>query len=329
MAPAGGSAFDGSDTASSQFFTASPVRRAPGADAGEYAFSLAASPAYGSNSAGNNYQAIYNFVIKAGAAYRITPKELTAAAVTLRKVYDGNTGVRDATIAGGALSGLVGSDSLQLQIASASDGAYASADAGDRISRSSDMDGSDFALAAAGGNAAKPANYSLAASVSVSGEITAKEVTVADATLTRDYDGTTAFGASSVKAGSGAVQTGVSGESFTLRATAGSYDSADAGAGKSVSGAEFALVAANVASKPANYSVPAGIAVDGEITAKDGDGGRGDADQDLRQRPTPPPARSSAAARWAARPPASRSLWRWLPITTALMTAWTPPPASA
>ncbi|CAJ2376287.1 MAG: exported hypothetical protein [Arenicellales bacterium IbO2] len=268
VAPAGGSAFDGSDTASSQFFTASPVRRAPGADAGEYAFSLAASPAYGSNSAGNNYQAIYNFVIKAGAAYRITPKELTAAAVTLRKVYDGNTGVRDATIAGGALSGLVGSDSLQLQIASASDGAYASADAGTGIAVS-DMDGSDFVLAAAGGNAAKPANYSLATSVSVSGEITAKEVTVADTTLTRDYDGTTAFGASSVKAGSGAVQTGVSGESFTLRATAGSYDSADAGAGKSVSGAEFALVAANVASKPANYSVPAGIAVNGEITAKE------------------------------------------------------------
>ena len=36
-----------------------------------------------------------------------------------------------------------------------------------------------------------------------------------------------------------------------------------------MSGAEFALVAANVASKPANYSVPAGIAVDGEITAKE------------------------------------------------------------
>ncbi|MGR3984748.1 MAG: YDG domain-containing protein, partial [Gammaproteobacteria bacterium] len=112
------------------------------------------------------------------------------------------------------------------------------------------------------------ANYTLADPASVTGVITAKEVTVADATLTKSYDGGTDFGSSSIKPGTGAVTGVVQGEALTLTASAGDYASADVGAGLTVSGATLGL-SGTTPTKSTNYMLPSPVTLNGEITPKE------------------------------------------------------------
>ncbi|MGR3984749.1 MAG: fibronectin type III domain-containing protein, partial [Gammaproteobacteria bacterium] len=176
VAEQSGSRFLGADTADTTFFGAtSPVTRAAGDDVKAYPFSVVASPDYAAG-----VEAKYIFVIAQGAQYTITAKELTIAAVTLTKVYNGDDAVTGATLSGGALTGVVGSESFTLGLIDGSDGEYAKADVGTALTVNN-VDSADLELT--GDDAAsKPANYTLADPASVTGVITAKEVTVADAT---------------------------------------------------------------------------------------------------------------------------------------------------
>ena len=262
VAPQGGSAFITGDSASTQFFTAGQtvVQRAAGNDAGRYAFSLADPLPTASG-----IDAKYLFVIAPGAEYTITPKPLTATAIVLTKEYDGAATITGATIGGGVLSGLEGSDAATLALKSDAVGAYADADAGESKTLSG-VDSADFEISAT--DPAKAGNYAVPSSLSVSGEITAKEVTVAAVTLTKEYDGDATLGASIIKTGTGEITGEAGSESLVLTPTAGDYDAAGAGA-RSVSGADFDLASPDSSAKPENYALPASLSVDGEITAKE------------------------------------------------------------
>ena len=262
VAPQSGSAFITGDSASTQFFTAGQtvVQRAAGNDAGRYAFSLADPLPTASG-----IDAKYLFVIAPGAEYTITPKPLTATAITLTKEYDGAATITGATIGGGVLSGLEGSDAAVLALKSDAVGAYADADAGESKTLSG-VDSADFEISAT--DPAKAGNYAVPSSLSVSGEITAKEVTVAAVTLTKEYDGDATLGSSIIKTGTGEITGEAGSESLVLTPTAGDYDAAGAGA-RSVSGADFDLASPDSSAKPENYALPASLSVDGEITAKE------------------------------------------------------------
>ncbi|MDA7970814.1 MAG: YDG domain-containing protein, partial [Gammaproteobacteria bacterium] len=262
VAPQSGSAFITGDSASTQFFTAGQtvVQRAAGNDAGRYAFSLADPLPTASG-----IDAKYLFVIAPGAEYTITPKPLTATAITLTKEYDGAATIAGATIGGGVLSGLEGSDAAVLALKSDAVGAYADADAGESKTLNG-VDSADFEISAT--DPAKAGNYAVPSSLSVSGEITAKEVTVAAVTLTKEYDGDATLGASIIKTGTGEITGEAGSESLVLTPTAGDYDAAGAGA-RSVSGADFDLASPDSSAKPENYALPASLSVDGEITAKE------------------------------------------------------------
>ncbi|MDA7990878.1 MAG: YDG domain-containing protein, partial [Gammaproteobacteria bacterium] len=259
--PQSGSAFITGDDANTNFFTSGQavVQRAAGNDAGRYAFSLV-DPL--PTAAG--IDAKYLFVIEPGAEYTITPKALTATAITLTKEYDGATTIAGATIGGGVLSGLESSDAATLALKSDAVGAYDSADAGTGISMTG-VDSDDFELAVSSGTAS---NYAVPSSLSVTGVITAKEVSVASVTLTKEYDGDTTLGSSVVKVGTGEVTGEAGSEALVVTPTAGDYDAAGAGT-RTVTGAEFALASPDSSAKPDNYTLPSGITVDGEITPKE------------------------------------------------------------
>ena len=250
------------DDANTKFFTdgAAVLLRESGDDVGVYAFSLV-NPLPLQDSGDS---ARYTIVVAAGADYRITPKELRATAIVVEKTYDATNAITGATLSGGVLSGLESSDAATLAIQSGSDAVYATTDVATGITMTN-MDSADFEISATTGSAS---NYAVPASLSITGAITAKEVTVAAVTLTKEYDGDTAFGASAVKTGTGEVTGTAGGESLVVTASAGVYDAAGAGA-RTISGETLALASGDGSAKPANYELPSSVTVNGEITAKE------------------------------------------------------------
>ena len=240
---------------------AAVLQRATGDDVGVYAFSLV-DPLPLQDSGDS---ARYTIVVAAGADYRITPKELSATAIVVEKAYDATNAITGATLSGGVLSGLEGSDAATLAIQSGSDAVYATTDVATGITMTN-MDSADFEISAT--SPGKASNYAVPASLSITGAITAKEVTVATVTLTKEYDGDTAFGASTVKTGTGEVTGTAGGESLVVTASAGVYDAAGAGA-RTISGETLALASGDGSAKPANYELPSSVTVNGEITAKE------------------------------------------------------------
>ena len=103
---------------------AAVLQRATGDDVGVYAFSLV-DPLPLQDSGDS---ARYTIVVAAGADYRITPKELSATAIVVEKAYDATNAITGATLSGGVLSGLEGSDAATLAIQSGSDAVYATTD---------------------------------------------------------------------------------------------------------------------------------------------------------------------------------------------------------
>ena len=253
VAAKAGSTFAPGDSATSTFFTSSPLQRASGEDVGEYAFSLVSSPQYATGMA-----AKYTFEVKAGAAYTITKKTLSIVTpVVLTKVYDGDADAAGASIkSGGVVSGEVGSESFALTV---SGGTYPQSDVGSGLTISSPT----FTLSASGG--AKTGNYQYTLPDAATGDITAKEVTVASAVLSKEYDGGT--GISGAKLSGGEVSGEAGSESLTLKVTGGSYASADVGTNITISDPVFALEAGSGTDK-ANYRLPSGITLTGTITAK-------------------------------------------------------------
>ncbi|MDA7969849.1 MAG: YDG domain-containing protein [Gammaproteobacteria bacterium] len=149
----------------------------------------------------------------------ITPKELTVGAITLTKVYDSTVVTAVATLAGGAVGGVVDGEAATLNITSR--GAYASANAGTGIA----ITGAAFELAAEAGTDA--ANYELP-EIQISGVITAKPVNagvasgnskVYDANLSAPPQMAATFAAGDIEAADG--------EAARVRVAFGEYDSAD------------------------------------------------------------------------------------------------------
>ena len=269
VALASGSTYAAGDDENTVFFTAGEavVQRASsgdatGGDAGRYAFSLVDPLPL----ADSGDSAKYIFIIAPGSVYEVTPKELGATAIVLTKTYDGLTAITGATLSGGALSGAVGSEVVALALKSDAGGNYAAADVGTGINLSG-VDSTDFELDAT--SPAKATNYRLTTNLNLSGVITAKEVAVAQITLTKAYDGNVEYGASSVKTGTGEITGEAGSEELVLTpSAAGQYDLADAGT-RTFTGAQFTLAAAGGNAKPGNYELPASFEVNGEITPKE------------------------------------------------------------
>ncbi|MCK5135774.1 MAG: T9SS type A sorting domain-containing protein [Bacteroidales bacterium] len=160
--------------------------------------------------------ATYNAAPQVSHELTVNPKALTVTdAVAENKVYDGTT---DATISGATLSGVVGTDDVTLT--NATSGTFALMDVGIGISVTTAM---DLGGAAAG-------NYTLTQPI-LTADITAKDLTVTDAVAeNKVYDGTTDATIS------GATLSGVVGtDDVTLtNATSGTFTSADAGTGISM-----------------------------------------------------------------------------------------------
>ena len=220
----GSSLVAGDSASTTTFFTSSPLTREPGTDAGEYAFSLVSSPAYGEGIA-----AKYAFEVATDAKYTITKRALTITAPVLTKVYDGGTGIGASTIAsGGEVSGEASGESFTLTV---SGGTYPQRDVGSNLV----INSPSFGLTAGGG--AKTTNYQYTLPTAATGSITKKAITdIGGVTVkTRPVDGTTSAKFDTAQAtGAGVVTAEVAGfrggltvsGSFPEEAktTAGEYD---------------------------------------------------------------------------------------------------------
>jgi trimeric autotransporter adhesin len=175
----------------------------------------------------------------------ITARELTVAnAVVTTKAYDGNT---DAAITGATLAGVVGTDDVTLANGTAGQFADANIGAGKAVTHSMELSGAGIG------------NYTFTPPV-LTGDITAKELTVADAVVTtKVYDG------NAEAAITGATLTGVVGaEDVTLaNAAAGMFDDANVGADKPVTN-NMSITGADID----NYTFTPPV-LTGDITAKE------------------------------------------------------------
>ncbi len=209
------------------------VTRAPGEDAGRYAFDISGLTLQA------GYERTYELVGVTPSHYTITPKPVTAAPVVLTKAYDGSTDRAGAAPSGGAVSGAVAGESLTVQV---SGGVFADPNAGAGIAVSG------HAVTLEAGAATTAANYRLARPVAVSGTITKKPVTYAAAAADKEYDGTTAAPArlgGSFASGDVVVRrTEERGDGGTVimnvrdrvQVVGGSYAAADVGAGIAITG---------------------------------------------------------------------------------------------
>ena len=174
----------------------------------------------------------------------------------LSKEYDGGTAITNATLSGGEVSGEAGTESLTLKVTG---GSYASADVGANITISD----AEFGLEA-GANTDK-GNYRLPSSITLTGRITAKALTIGDSVvLTKAYDGGAAASGASVKSG-GAVTGEVGSESFALAVSGGTYPQSAVGSGLTISSPTFTLSASGGA-KTGNYSYTLPSEATGDIT---------------------------------------------------------------
>jgi hypothetical protein len=152
----------------------------------------------------------------------ITAKELTGSFTAADKVYDGNT---DATITDRHLDGVVGEDKVEL-----TGGAATFADK--NVGADKEVTGTGFALAGSDSG-----NYTLASSTLVTtADITAKELTGSFAAHDKVWDGTASATIS------GRYLDGVvAGDDVTLTGGSASFDNANVGTSKTVSGGGFTL----------------------------------------------------------------------------------------
>lgn len=165
----------------------------------------------------------------------ITPRTLTlATGSAASRAYDGT---RDATVTAGSLSGLVGSETLNV----AGTGLFNTKDVGTAKAVTATYTLAD------GLNGGRAGNYQLASSTqTLSADITPREVTLAVGSVAdKVYDGTR-----SATVTAGAVQGLVAGEALTILAS-GQFDTADVGSGKAV---------------PASYTAANGVGSGGAVT---------------------------------------------------------------
>jgi filamentous hemagglutinin family protein len=187
-----------------------------------------------------------NYSLASGAVTTtadITRRPLTLGGVTAaNKVYDGTTA---ATLAGGALVGLVGAESLTL---ATGNGRFDTKDAGTGKTVTGTVTLAD------GANGGLAGNYSLAsAAFTTSADITRRPLTLSGvAADNKVYDGNT------IATIGGGVLAGLVGtEGLTLSSSNARFDSKDAGSGKTVTGTATLADGAN-GGLAGNYSLASG-----------------------------------------------------------------------
>jgi filamentous hemagglutinin family protein len=173
---------------------------------------VTASDSFSGTAAGN-----YTFTQPTGLTGNITPATLTVTGTTVsNKVYDGTTA---ATLAGGTLFGIIGSDVVTLTQA----GAFASKNAGTGIA----VTASDTLGGAGSGN------YTLAQPTGLTANITPATLTVTGTSVANKvYDGTTA---ATLSAG---TLSGLIGSDSVTLAQAGTFTSPNAGTGVAVTASD-------------------------------------------------------------------------------------------
>ena len=201
--------------------------------------------------------ALGNYTVTVGTITGdITKRSIAVAAAVVTRAYDGGTAFGGATLSGGAVTGEASGETLTLAVTG---GTFASKNAGTGIAISSPT----FSFTAAAGTA--KSNYDLPSSITLTGTITKKSITVAAAVVTRTYDGTTAFGGASLTGGT--VTGEVTGESLTLTVSGGTFASKNAGTGITINNPTFDFTAgANTAA--GNYALPSSITLTGTINKK-------------------------------------------------------------
>ncbi|MGV8867208.1 MAG: YDG domain-containing protein [Janthinobacterium svalbardensis] len=182
----------------------------------------------------------------------ITPKALTISGMSaVNKVYDGST---KATLSGGSISGLVGSETLGVTGLSAT---FDTRDAG--TGKTVTATGSTLVN---GGNGGLAANYTISNPSGLIASITPKALTLSGMTAgTRAYDGTTA----ATLAG-GSLTGLVTGETLVVSGGSGVFGDKNAGNGKAVTVSGFSL--ADGTGLASNYTLSNPSNVTGSITQK-------------------------------------------------------------
>ncbi|WP_454775913.1 YDG domain-containing protein [Janthinobacterium tructae] len=202
---------------------------------------------------GGTDAANYNLTAGSGSGSgAITPKALTVSgAVAGNKTYDGSTA---ATISGGALSGMIGSETVGLGALS---GAFGDKNAG--TSKAVTVSGGALSDGSNGGLAS---NYTLASVTGLLADITQKALTVSGVSVaSKSYDGNTKATISG-----GTLNGLVIGETLSLSGQSGTFNDKDAGNGKAVTVTGATL--ADGTGLASNYTVSNATGVTGNITPK-------------------------------------------------------------
>ena len=183
-----------------------------------------------------------------GLTAAITPKALTVTGLTAdNKVYDGS---RAASLSGGALSGLVGAETLGW---SGLSGQFGDKNAG--LAKTVTLAGLTLSDAGVGASAGLAANYTVATPSGLTADIGVAVIGAVTGIVAANkvYDGGTAASLNTA----GAVLAGkLNGDSLFVTGASGVFADANAGLGKSVAIGGLALAGADAA----NYSLSSGVA---------------------------------------------------------------------
>lgn len=204
----------------------------------------------GTLSDGTGLASNYRFTAPLGLTGTITPKALTLSSVTAsNKAYDGTT---LATLSGGTLSGLLGSQTLTL---SGLSGVFGDKNVGSNIgvtvTGGTLSDGSGLAR-----------NYSIGSVSGTQAAITAKAVTLTGLNVSdKVYDAGTAATLSG-----GMLQGLVGSETLGLSGVTGAFDTQNVGTGKTVTVTGATLVDGSGLASNYSFNRPTGLTAD--ITAK-------------------------------------------------------------
>ncbi|MGK5010761.1 YDG domain-containing protein, partial [Janthinobacterium sp. MDB2-8] len=182
----------------------------------------------------------------------ITPKALTITGMSaVNKVYDGNS---KATLSGGSISGLVGSETLG---ASGLTATFDNKNAG--IGKTVTASGATLVN---GGNGGLASNYTVSNPTGLMAHITPKALTVTGMTATtRVYDGTLA-----AQLSGGSLSGLVSGETLLVSGGTGAFADKNAGTGKAVT--VIGVGIADGTGLASNYTVSNPTGVTGTITQR-------------------------------------------------------------
>ncbi|MDQ2136789.1 YDG domain-containing protein, partial [Alcaligenaceae bacterium B3P038] len=197
----------------------------------------------------------YTLATPTGLTASITPKALTVTGLSAEKIYDANT---TATLTGGTLNGLVGTETLEF----AANGQFSNANAG--ANKAINVTATTLTNAGSGATQGLVSNYALVRPTDVTGTITPKALTIVGmSAVSKTYDGTTR---ASVTGGSIAGLVG--GQTLGVTGLTVSFSDANVGQGKSVIATGTTLVNGGNGGLASNYTMANPTGFTANITPK-------------------------------------------------------------